>query len=327
MSVHWNSIPRIEDVVISLKPQQIIELKQGYIPEFIDKDFLRIKGWSCLMSGLGNEEINLTLSDQKIEIISLLPIKREDVVGKVKDVSPFCGFEITCNFKKIPYYDLEIVKKINLEIQVNNVVETLNLNRRITESKLSLTFPKLMREFYIEQALNSNLVLEYGSGSSTFFCVTNNVPIISVESDLIFLNYLKNEINFFTTNNSQVRLLHANIGNTKALGYPENDSSIKLYPQYATLPWKILSAQKLKPDLVLIDGRFRVACMLVTMANIKKPTKVIFDDYVGREYGHVIEKYIKPIKTIERAALFELNPGILSAENITNEISSFFDPS
>jgi hypothetical protein len=41
MSVHWNSSPRIEDVVISLKPQQIIELKQGYIPEFIDKDFLR----------------------------------------------------------------------------------------------------------------------------------------------------------------------------------------------------------------------------------------------------------------------------------------------
>jgi hypothetical protein len=41
MNVHWSSIPRIEDVVISLKPQQLIELKQGYIPEFIDKDFLR----------------------------------------------------------------------------------------------------------------------------------------------------------------------------------------------------------------------------------------------------------------------------------------------
>ena len=41
MNVQWSSIPQIEDVVISLKPQQLIELKQGYLPEFIDKDFLR----------------------------------------------------------------------------------------------------------------------------------------------------------------------------------------------------------------------------------------------------------------------------------------------
>ena len=41
MNVQWSSIPQIEDVVISLKPQQLIELKQGHLPEFIDKDFLR----------------------------------------------------------------------------------------------------------------------------------------------------------------------------------------------------------------------------------------------------------------------------------------------
>ena len=39
MNVHWSSIPQIEDVVISLNPHQQDELKQGHLPEFIDKDF------------------------------------------------------------------------------------------------------------------------------------------------------------------------------------------------------------------------------------------------------------------------------------------------
>lgn len=291
-----------------------------------DNDYLRIKGWSYLMSGMGQENMTLFLSDKKIEIISILPIKREDVIKEVKGISPFCGFEITCNSEAIPHSNLEIIKKIHLEIKVGDEFEILNLNKKITESKLGLTFPELLREFYIEQALSSKLIVEYGSGSSTLFCALNEISVISIESDLNFLNYLKNEINFFAPNNTSIKLLHANIGNTKEFGYPEDDKSIRLFPQYASLPWYSSIVNEVHPDLVLIDGRFRVACMLATMANITKPTKVIFDDYVGRDYNQIIEQFIKPLKTIGRAALFEITPGMLSSKNLLHCINNFFDP-
>lgn len=292
-----------------------------------DNNHLRIKGWSHLMSGVGQENMTLFLSDKEIEIVSILPIKRDDVISKVNSVNSFCGFEITCSTKDMPYYDLEIIKKIHLEIKVGDEFEILNLNNKITESRLGLTFPKLLREFYIEQALRSKLIVEYGSGSSTFFCALNGISIISIESDLNFLNYLKNEINFFAPNSTSIELLHANIGNTKALGYPETDSSIRLFPQYASLPWNSSLVNEVHPDLVLIDGPFRVACMLATMANIRKPTKVIFDDYVGRDYNQIVEQFIKPVKTVDRAALFEITPGMLSSKNLLDCINTFFDPS
>lgn len=305
------------------------EMSSGWIDSIQkDNDFLRIEGWSYLLSASEHEDISLLVLDEKIEIISILPIKREDVIRKFKGMSPFCGFEITCSLKEMSHYDLDIIKKIRLEIKSGDNFEILNLNNKIKESGLGLTFPKLLKEFYIEQALSSKLVVEYGSGSSTFFCALNGIPIISIESDLNFLNYLKSEIQFFTPNSSKVKLLHANIGNTKGLGYPENDSSIKLFPQYATLPWKLLPIQDIEPDLVLIDGRFRVACMLATMVSIKKPTKVIFDDYVRAGiYSQIIEKFVKPLQIIDRAAYYEINPLQLSALDILQHLDSFFDPS
>jgi protein O-GlcNAc transferase len=38
------------------------------------------------------------------------------------------------------------------------------------------------------------------------------------------------------------------------------------------------------PDVVLIDGCFRVACFLACWANIQRPTTVIFDDYTERRW-------------------------------------------
>lgn len=300
----------------------------GFIDSIkLENNHIRIKGWSDLMSGSGQEHISLFYLDKPMEIISVLPIKRDDVANTVQGISSFCGFEITCNSKEVTHYELEEIKKIHVDVKAGDAVDTLNLNKKIAESTLTLTFPRLLREFYIKHALSSKLIVEYGSGSSTFFCAMNEIPIISVESDLTFLNYLKSEIDQFTLNHTHVKLLHANIGNTKSLGYPENDTFIRLFPQYATLPWKLSLSQDVEPDLVLIDGRFRSACMLTTMVNIRKPTKVIFDDYVDRNYHQIIEQFVKPLEIIDRAAYFEISPRELSALDILKHLESFFDPS
>ena len=77
-----------------------------------------------------------------------------------------------------------------------------------------------------------------------------------------------------------------------------------------------------KPELVLIDGRFRVACFLFSLINGSPGTKIIFDDYVNRPHYHVVEEFIKPIETCGIQALFII-PKNLDYNNIEKTIEQF----
>ena len=44
--------------------------------------------------------------------------------------------------------------------------------------------------------------------------------------------------------------------------------------------------------MVLIDGRFRVACFLFSLLNAKKDSIIIFDDYMNRSEYHVVEEVL-----------------------------------
>ena len=63
----------------------------------------------------------------------------------------------------------------------------------------------------------------------------------------------------------------------------------------------------MNPDLIFIDGRFRVACFLTALKKIKRRTTVMIDDYRSRIHYHLCSKISKPIM-IGRMAVFELTP-------------------
>lgn len=188
-----------------------------------------------------------------------------------------------------------------------------------------LTFPDELSLFFAEQVSISNFTLEYGSGASTLFLANSNKRCMSVESDYSFLLNLLQKISLRNITHSIIPVF-INIGPTKEWGHPIDNSSEINWHEYSIQPWQILSSVNISPDLVLIDGRFRVACMLATMASISKPTKVIFDDYVGRPYKEIIEQFILPIKFVDRAAYFEVSPREISTLDILRCIDSFFDP-
>jgi hypothetical protein len=94
------------------------------------------------------------------------------------------------------------------------------------------------------------------------------------------------------------------IGPTKAWGYPVSRNSTKHWPAYCIAPWKSLEACGMSPDLILIDGRFRVAAFLYSLLMAKKGTTILFDDYEKRNHYHVVEQVIKPVKLLGRMAEF-----------------------
>ncbi len=121
--------------------------------------------------------------------------------------------------------------------------------------------------------------------------------------------------------------LYCDIGPTREWGHPQDSTHWRRFPDYAVLPWRYVGENGLHPELVLIDGRFRVACMLATCVSIRSEVEILVDDYGNRPNYHVVEEIMRPIQIVdERMAIFRAEPGIVTAEFLLHHLDVFFRP-
>jgi hypothetical protein len=162
-----------------------------------------------------------------------------------------------------------------------------------------------------ENNLSSETIYgEYGCGQSTLYVLKNfDIPVYSVDSSKYWINKIKNNMkgerfnklkkkNYFNIN-------YVNIGNVEKYSYgrPDDYSFRYNFIHYANDIW----SHKFKPNFILIDGRLRVLCFLVSLKKCNPGTKIIFDDYASRKYYHIVEELIKPTFNDGRQYLFEIN--------------------
>ena len=168
---------------------------------------------------------------------------------------------------------------------------------------------------YLKEKLNEyNSYLEYGSGSSTiYFSRNKKFKIVSVESDKVFANSVLKIIN-----NNNVKIFIAKVGLTGYWGYPIffKNSYSKGF-NYVNTPWKNLGNEYM-PDVVLIDGRYRVACALNILLKAANNCKIliIIDDYNGRDEYKIFEQFCNKINSIERMAFFEYDGKLIDSQEI-----------
>lgn len=148
-------------------------------------------------------------------------------------------------------------------------------------------------------------LLEYGAGGSSMTAVRLQVPtIISVESDADFLAATAAAVRASATRTALIGH-HADIGPTRDWGNPADRSKTHLWPRYCSEIWARIARERLpQPDLVLIDGRFRVACLLATLLMGQPGTRILFDDYFDRPAYHRVEAWAMPITRAGRMAEF-----------------------
>jgi hypothetical protein len=77
---------------------------------------------------------------------------------------------------------------------------------------------------------------------------------------------------------------------------------------------------------VLVDGRFRAACLVAVLLRAKRPTTVLFDDYLKRGCYHGVEKLARKEEVVGRMARFTVTPGQIPPEMMTEAIGWFTDP-
>lgn len=187
-----------------------------------------------------------------------------------------------------------------------------------------LTMPDAEAALLRATYAGAGVILEYGTGGSTLVaasCATK--AVISVESDRAWLVKLQA---WFKANPAPVPMVlhHGNIGATKKWGFPASGEKPDRWPGYALTIWDHKDFQH--PDVVLVDGRFRLSCMLTTLFRITRPVRVLCDDYTPRPYYHQIEALVGAPEMTGRMAAFTFTPQTLPVAQMGWIIPAFANP-
>lgn len=167
----------------------------------------------------------------------------------------------------------------------------------------------------------ADVILEYGSGGSTV--MASEMPgktIFSVESSRVWTKMMRA---WFEQEQpaSMPMMQHANVGSTGKWGTPKDGSAYQRYHMY---PLSIWDAPEFKhPDVILVDGRFRVACALTAMLRCTKKTTLLFDDYEGRKGYHMVEEFLPKEEVVGNMARFTVGKKALPRAEMTRIIGMF----
>lgn len=149
---------------------------------------------------------------------------------------------------------------------------------------------------------DAKLYFEYGCGKSTEFAYKySSASIFSVDTSSNWVN----KINSLKRDGDDERLNLSwiDVGEVADWGNPLTFNMRHNFEKYAESFWQIGK----NPDLVLIDGRFRVSCFLNSIKFAEVGTKILFDDYINRPFYHVAEEFCQKIDVCGRQALFEVS--------------------
>jgi hypothetical protein len=156
--------------------------------------------------------------------------------------------------------------------------------------------------------LKCNSYLEFGSGGSTYQFIRryNGKKIYVIESDLYWINKIEESLgekikNLIYVDINSTPNTFGRPDNTPAAGVilpalPANEERKKQWVAYSDAFLKIDLSDLKKIDLILIDGRFRVACCLKLFEYISDECIVMFDDFKYRNWYHECLDYFEIIE-------------------------------
>lgn len=185
-----------------------------------------------------------------------------------------------------------------------------------------LTLPEAEAAVLRQAYAGAGCILEYGSGGSTV--LASELPgkrVVSVESDPDWTQMMRD---WFAENPGQsvVEVVHADIGPTRDWGHPQEESQWRRFPGYPLKVWD----SGIAPDVVLVDGRFRVGCALATAFRTQKPVTVLFDDYADRKAYHRVEEFLGTPEMTGRMAHFEVSPMAVPQDRLLRVIELICAP-
>ncbi|MGN6671438.1 MAG: hypothetical protein ACTHJ4_07885 [Candidatus Nucleicultricaceae bacterium] len=154
---------------------------------------------------------------------------------------------------------------------------------------------------------NASVYVEYGGGGSTASALNMGPKVvITVESDFRFHKALKG-----ISQSKSFIPLYADIGLTAKWGQPLLKCPKNKWIYYPLAPILELDKRNLMPDVVLIDGRFRVASTLAMIFyTLSHKTVFLIDDFRDRPEYRILLEFLEPTAFHDRLLEARIKPDI-----------------
>lgn len=227
-----------------------------------------------------------------------------------KDSAYFC--KKLLDEKKMPaVYIPRVVQNLNFSLTKLGVAPEVVLkldNKDVQDMKPEMNAMEIL--FFKQFLAGCQNYFEYGSGGSTCLAANLNsiASISSVESSADWIDKLANQDCIKERlEEGSITIKYVDINaNPTNWGYPKDDSLKDNWPIYYNA---ILEADP-KPDLILVDGRFRVSCALNCYKVMDDSTIMLIHDYKQRPTYHVIEEFFHKIDSVDTLYAFKKKPGV-----------------
>ena len=162
-------------------------------------------------------------------------------------------------------------------------------------------------EFLFETTKNINTYFEYGCGGSTVFVYDNSsAKVHSVDTSKNWLN----DVGEIIQDERRVKLQHVDLGLIGSFGFPKTETMKHLWPTYS----QAINNTEDIPEVVLIDGRFRIACALATIKYSKDtgadPIVLIHDAHRYLSELTLEKKYFSVIKEVNSLCALKISNDI-----------------
>ncbi len=168
---------------------------------------------------------------------------------------------------------------------------------------------------FVRLVANARVYGEYGVGGSTRYVHDHgSATILAVDSSRHWIE----TVGAGLRQASRLDLRWVDLGETGAWGRPRDYGARARFIDYATSIW----TRGAKPDLVLVDGRFRVCCFFNSLLRADPGTMLVFDDYRDRPQYRVIEEFVPVLEFCGRQAIVRV-PETLDREAIGREADRF----
>lgn len=187
-----------------------------------------------------------------------------------------------------------------------------------------LTMPDAEAEAVRDAYAAAEVILEYGTGGSTVIAAgLEGRTVFAVESDARWLARMQAWFDAHPPAASLI-LHRADIGPTGKWGFPADNQRVRAWAGYPISVWQ--RADFRHPDVVLVDGRFRLACMLTTLLRIERPVQVLVDDYIDRPGYKAIEALAGEPVMVGRMARFTFTPRALPVADMHWIMAAYATP-
>ncbi len=134
-------------------------------------------------------------------------------------------------------------------------------------------------------------VFEYGSGASTIWAARRAHHVTSVEHDVDWHPVISNRLSAFS--NVELRLIGPDANYNPEYGSKKPGNTSRSFENYVTA----IEGAEGPFDVIIIDGRARVACLRHAIAHVAPGGMIVFDNSGRREYRRPIEAVKAQIKT------------------------------